>query len=204
MTTHSDVVELHPVVLAGTRHGWARPVMLSAAVVGVVLVAVFGHSWLVVFAAAVATLPIGWSIWRLRTDRARSCSEQTGPPSGDEPPSSNEPPVACHRGCAVYSAGSLHEAQLLLDLLDEAGIVARLFNTHLVGAMGELPFYQSLPRIWLVDEGDLEEARAVIEGYEARRRQSLDEPRHCGACGEESPGSFELCWSCRVPFGGDD
>jgi hypothetical protein len=118
----------------------------------------------------------------------------TGPEEDDE----TEP--VTRAGCVVYSAGTLHEAQLVLDLLDEAGIVARLFNQHLVGAMGELPLHESLPKIWLLSGSDFDAARAVIDAYEERRKQDTDEVRRCHGCGDESPANFELCWRCREPF----
>lgn len=123
--------------------------------------------------------------------------EDTGPPEDDESHDSGR------RGCFVYTAGSLYEAQLVLDLLEEAAIGAKLFNAHLIGALGELPLNQSLPKIWLLDESTRHAARSVIDAYEARRKQPLAEERRCNACGELSPGNFELCWSCREPFESD-
>jgi hypothetical protein len=135
-------------------------------------------------------MPIGWMFL--------GNVSATGPDSG--PPEDPSPKTAPRRGCTVYSAENLYEAHLVLDLLEEAGIAARLFNEHLIGAMGELPFLESSPRIWLLDEADLRAARVLVDGYEARRKVPIRGTRRCPACSEESPDNFELCWSCRAPL----
>ncbi len=143
-----------------------------------------------VMSARALSLPVAWSL----TFSDAAGVPDTGPPEGGDVEHVGP------RGCVAYSAGSLHEAKLVLDLLEEAGIEARLFNEHLIGAMGELPFGESLPKIWLPDESDHAAARCVIDAYEARQKQTIDGTRRCHACGEDSPTNFELCWSCREPF----
>lgn len=123
----------------------------------------------------------------------------TGPPDDEE----QEVPLEAPDGCVVYSAASLYEAQLILHRLEEAGVEASLFNQHLVGALGELPFQECLPKIWLPDCTQWEQARGVIAAYEARQQARADETRKCHACGETGPANFELCWSCRAPLDGE-
>jgi hypothetical protein len=134
------------------------------------------------------------ALGRARADARDAATEHTGPPGEPEP---REPGTT---GCVLYTAESLHEAQLVLDRLDEAGIQAQVFNTHLIGALGELPMSQCWPKIWLVDRERFEDARGIVEDYESRKRTDADGVRTCHDCGEESPGNFELCWSCRAPL----
>jgi ribosomal protein S14 len=43
-------------------------------------------------------------------------------------------------------------------------------------------------------------ARAVLKDYLQRKGAPDRGERRCVTCGEESPGNFDLCWSCRQPF----
>ena len=94
----------------------------------------------------------------------------------------------------LCSAANLQDAYLLLHALEHAGVAARVLNEHAHGALGELPFTQAYPEIWIDDETLLARGQAIVRAY----RQSPDagEPRRCPACGEENPASFELCWRC--------
>jgi hypothetical protein len=96
----------------------------------------------------------------------------------------------------IYTAGTLQEAQLLLDRLLEAGIEARLMNEHLLGGFGQLPYGESLPRIALTNAAQAEDAAAVIAAFETRMRQTDDAVLTCPSCSEENPENFELCWNC--------
>jgi hypothetical protein len=98
----------------------------------------------------------------------------------------------------IYTAGSLQEAQLLLDRLLEAGIEARLINEHLLGGFGQLPYGESLPRVALTNAAQAEEAAQVIRAFVARMHDKDEATLVCPSCGEDNPDNFELCWSCRA------
>lgn len=94
----------------------------------------------------------------------------------------------------IYSAGNLQEAYLILHRLAHAGISARVLNEHAQGGVGDLPFTHAYPEVWLLEPGDAERARRLIEDYE--RTPAGGPPRVCGSCREENPESFETCWRC--------
>jgi hypothetical protein len=101
----------------------------------------------------------------------------------------------------LYAAGSLYEAELLIDLLKEAGITkVTLRNENLIGMVGFLPESATLPQIWVEDEDDWERGRAVVKEFEERRSTDSGTELTCPACGETNPGNFELCWKCRAPL----
>ena len=76
----------------------------------------------------------------------------------------------------------------------QAGIAVRIFNENAQGGLGELPFGEVYPEVWLEQERDLDQARAIVANFE---RAPLDTGSvFCGACSEENPGNFELCWKC--------
>jgi len=103
---------------------------------------------------------------------------------------------------AVYAAGTLYEARLVLDLLDEAGIRAVLLNENVSGLAGALPETATRPTLWLEDAADWDRARAVVRDYEKRRTAELGAEVLCPACLEKNPGNFELCWHCHAPLTG--
>ena len=97
----------------------------------------------------------------------------------------------------LYSAANLQEAHLIKGMLSAAGIEVRIFNEHLQGGLGELPFSEVYPEIWLEDESNAARAQCILADYE--RPASLAS-RRCRSCGEDSPGAFEICWSCGRPI----
>lgn len=94
----------------------------------------------------------------------------------------------------VYTAGDLIDAQLLADSLAQERIGTHLFNASSVGAMGDIPFANTWPEVWIVDDRDSERAQALVQAH-ASRRVSGGNVR-CNGCGEESPSNFDSCWSC--------
>lgn len=93
----------------------------------------------------------------------------------------------------LYAAANLPEAYLVLELLRTAGIEARVFNENAQGGLGEIPFTHAYPELWLINEADFSRARQVITEYE---RSSVGNDVACAACGEQNPGSFQVCWHC--------
>jgi hypothetical protein len=94
----------------------------------------------------------------------------------------------------VYSAATLPDAHLVLGLLAQAGIEAKVFNENAQGGMGEIPFTHAWPEVWIVDERDAARARELVRQFE--RPQAPQGARRCVPCGEESPGNFQVCWHC--------
>ncbi len=94
----------------------------------------------------------------------------------------------------IYQAANLPQAHLLAGLLRHAGIAVRIFNENAQGGMGEIPFGETYPEIWLEDAADKPRALAVIADFEAA--PLAREQVYCRACSEENPANFELCWKC--------
>ncbi len=94
----------------------------------------------------------------------------------------------------VYTAGSLQDAHILLGLLRADGIDARILNASAYGGVGEIPFDQAYPELWLVDPADLDRARVVFEAFDRPFDGTSD--ARCPACAEDNPASFAVCWHC--------
>jgi hypothetical protein len=94
----------------------------------------------------------------------------------------------------IYQAANLPQAHLLAGLLRHAGIAVRIFNENAQGGLGDIPFGETYPEIWIENIADKAKAQAVIAHFEA-----APVPRanvFCRACSEENPANFELCWKC--------
>jgi hypothetical protein len=98
----------------------------------------------------------------------------------------------------IYSAATLADAHLVVGLLGQAGIDAKVFNENAQGGLGEIPFTHAWPEVWLVDESDKEQALEVIREIE---RPGTDAQVACAACGEMNPDNFQLCWNCGEAIG---
>jgi hypothetical protein len=85
------------------------------------------------------------------------------------------------------------QAAIWADTLRAAGIRCEVRNTTLSGALGEIPFLECAPQLWLIDAGD--EARAT-EVLQQLRRPLPGGGWRCTECGEESESQFGSCWKC--------
>lgn len=94
----------------------------------------------------------------------------------------------------VWSAAGLQEAYIVLGLLQQARIEARVLNANAQGGLGEIPFIQTWPEIWVDDDRDVARARALIDAYQSAPLAAAT--RVCPQCREQSPGNFECCWNC--------
>ena len=98
----------------------------------------------------------------------------------------------------IYSAQTLPDAHLVLGLLAQAGIDARVFNENAQSVMGEIPFHHAWPEVWIMDEGDAKQARELI--HQIERPQVVSSAAFCPHCHEENPANFHTCWNCGRVF----
>jgi len=85
--------------------------------------------------------------------------------------------------------------QSVLESNDIATFMKNQFGTS--GA-GELPFVEVVPQLWVLNEADVERARALIqelhENADAETMQAWD----CPACGIPQEAAFTHCWKCSA------
>ncbi|MFZ3174566.1 MAG: DUF2007 domain-containing protein [Thiobacillus sp.] len=74
----------------------------------------------------------------------------------------------------VLIAPTLLDAQLAVDALSSLGIVTHIFNANAAGALGEVPFMQAQPEVWVDD--DAQEARAGHWPACATHRRATEKP----------------------------
>lgn len=96
----------------------------------------------------------------------------------------------------MHTAESLIEIAHLRNLLEAEGIGCLVRNDRLGGAVGEIPFVECWPELWVVESGYFLRARAVIE--EALREGPAQAPWRCPRCAELVEGTFQVCWNCAA------
>jgi hypothetical protein len=80
------------------------------------------------------------------------------------------------------------------NILDAEGIPSEIRNEFFGGILGEMPFTDTWPQLWVVNDLDYDRARQLIEG--AALEESPSARWRCRKCGEENEGQFAACWNC--------
>ncbi|HUN93203.1 MAG TPA: DUF2007 domain-containing protein [Burkholderiaceae bacterium] len=87
----------------------------------------------------------------------------------------------------------LLHAQHVANVLRAAGIACELRNTALGGAIGDIPWLECAPQLWLRHAGDEPLARQLLD--ELKR---APDAAHwsCPRCAEWLEPQFATCWNC--------
>ena len=93
----------------------------------------------------------------------------------------------------LTSADSLITINHFKNLLEAEGIPCQIRNEHLGSIMGEMPFVETWPELWVVNDLDFDRAEQLIADADA---ESPKASWRCRKCGEENEGQFAACWNC--------
>lgn len=85
--------------------------------------------------------------------------------------------------------------EMLKVLLEEAQIRCMIRNEYLSSAMGEVPFLEASPELWILNDEDRLRASAILETWRTTRIEA-GESWACADCGENIEGQFTSCWQC--------
>ena len=96
----------------------------------------------------------------------------------------------------LTSAESLITINHYKNLLAAEGIQTEVRNQHLGSIRGEVPFFETWPQVWVVNDLDFDRATQRIAAGDA---ESPGDPWSCAKCGEENEGQFSACWNCGQP-----
>lgn len=94
----------------------------------------------------------------------------------------------------VHTAESIVEIAHLRNLLEAEGIACVVRNDRLGGVVGEIPFLECWPELWVVESGHYLKARELVD--EALGTPPPRAEWRCGRCGETVEGTFAICWNC--------
>lgn len=98
----------------------------------------------------------------------------------------------------VFSAESLVTVAHYRNLVAAEGISCFLKNENMGSVMGEIPYAEIWPELWV--RNDLEAARAEEIIREAQNAEAASGPSwRCRDCGEENEYQFAVCWNCGRP-----
>ena len=87
------------------------------------------------------------------------------------------------------------QASIWAGALRAAGIDCELRNTALSGALGEIPFLECAPQLWLTCDSDEARAREILQ----QLQKPVAAPSwQCFECGETLEAQFGSCWKCGV------
>ena len=83
------------------------------------------------------------------------------------------------------------------SILESHGIETHLKNLTLSSIMGDVPFAEVFPELWVVNDADYDEALRLLQEH-----RDLVPPRAadwiCPNCGEQVPKEFDVCWNCET------
>jgi hypothetical protein len=80
------------------------------------------------------------------------------------------------------------------NILQSEGIVCEIRNEHLGSIMGEMPFVEVWPQLWVKNDLDFDRATQLIS--QDALSESPAANWTCAQCREENEGQFAACWSC--------
>jgi len=86
----------------------------------------------------------------------------------------------------------LLQAEHYANVLRAAGIRCTVRNTTLAGAIGDIPFIECAPQVWIDNALDEHRARELIGSL----RQPVAGAVWQCACGETIEPQFAQCWHC--------
>ncbi|HZW58925.1 MAG TPA: DUF2007 domain-containing protein [Woeseiaceae bacterium] len=95
----------------------------------------------------------------------------------------------------VTSADSLVMINHYRNLLESEGIRAFVRNEFLGSILGEMPFQETWPELWVRNDLDYDRALELLD-RNTLIRESPSASWRCANCHEENEGQFAACWSC--------
>ena len=98
----------------------------------------------------------------------------------------------------ITSADSLVTINHYKNLLESEGITAFIRNEHFGSIMGEIPFQEVWPELWIENDLDHDRAKQLISNA-ILGEESPAADWHCANCKAENEGQFAACWQCGQP-----
>ena len=94
----------------------------------------------------------------------------------------------------TFTLADRAEAGLLKELLAREGVACLIRNEQLFAALGEIPFLECFPELWVVDDEVWPRARMLLDNWFKIEENTASWT--CSSCGEVLEGQFGACWKC--------
>ncbi len=95
----------------------------------------------------------------------------------------------------ITSSDSLVTISHYKNILISEGIPAFIKNEHLGGILGEMPFQEVWPELWVANDLDYDRAKQLID-VDTIIEESPGAGWRCRRCKEDHEAQFGACWSC--------
>ncbi len=100
----------------------------------------------------------------------------------------------------VFEHPASHEVGLCESILTSNGIPAEIRNRGVSSLMGEIPFTEAFPELWVLKDEDYDRAVSLLQEYHRAVAQPAAAGQWaCPSCGESVPSNFDACWKCEAP-----
>ena len=98
----------------------------------------------------------------------------------------------------VFEDFDLSKVGQFQSVLESEGIRTYLKNQFVSSIMGEIPFVEVLPELWILEDADLAMANRIIR--KLREDSTLTGPDWtCNRCDAVVEAVFDRCWNCEAP-----
>lgn len=94
----------------------------------------------------------------------------------------------------VFTADNLVTVAHFRNVLETAGIETEIRNENLGSVLGEVPFTEVWPQLWVRHVLDAPRALELIA--EASAPPEASDPWQCRHCAASNEGHFAACWQC--------
>ncbi len=99
----------------------------------------------------------------------------------------------------VFTADSLVAVAHYRNLVQAEGIACFVRNENLGSVLGEIPYPEIWPELWVRNDLEADRAREIIR--EAQQDAGETGPGwRCPGCREENEYQFAVCWNCGRPL----
>lgn len=93
----------------------------------------------------------------------------------------------------VYESFNISQVGQAESLLNSEGIETYIRNEFASSVMGEVPFVEVCPQLFILNAAEEERAKELLASFENQPAQS---DWQCAQCGSVVDGPFGQCWSC--------
>jgi hypothetical protein len=99
----------------------------------------------------------------------------------------------------VYENFDFSRVGQMQSLLESHGIGTFVRNQFGSSVMGEVPFVEVVPQLYVLREQDVERAIELLQLERPRENEADD--WSCPECGSDMEGQFSSCWKCGLSRG---
>ena len=94
----------------------------------------------------------------------------------------------------VFESFDFSRVGQMQSLLESNGIKTYLKNQYGSSVMGEVPFIEVIPQLFIIEEKDLVRTKELLLLDLPVESPSAD--WDCAQCGTRLEGNFDRCWNC--------